>query len=125
MAETCLKLDPYNPSVMGLLENLRGIKKSQAGIDAARKNLQSMENQIRTNPGDVQAAFNLAAAYFQLQQTDRAVQVFNRVLASPTVDPNAVLSVAKVYADIQNLPKLEATLERLVKVSPANPEALV
>jgi len=82
-----------------------------------------MEEQTRTNPADIQAAFNLAGAYLQMQQTDRAVQVFERVIANPAVDPNAILSIAKVYADIQNLPKLEAALERLVKISPANPEA--
>jgi len=123
IAQTCLKLDPYNGSVLGLLENLKNIKNQQASIDHARNNLQVMEEQTRTNPADIQAAFNLAGAYLQMQQTDRAVQVFERVIANPAVDPNAILSIAKVYADIQNLPKLEAALERLVKISPANPEA--
>jgi len=123
VAETCLKLDPYNGSVQGLLENLKKIKNDQANIAKARNNIQGMEEQIRTNPGDIQAAFNLAGAYLEMQQTDRAAMVFDRVIANPNVDPNAVLSIAKAYADMQNYTKLESTLERLVKVSPANPEA--
>ena len=123
VAETCLKMDPYNPSVQGLLENLKKIKSDQANIEKARNNLDGMEAQVRANPADVQGAFNLAGAYLQMAQTDRAVLVFDRVLANPKVEPNAVLSIARAYAEMQNYGKLETTLERLVKVTPTNPEA--
>ncbi len=41
---------------------------------------------MRKNPADFQAAFNLAGAYLQMQQTDHAVQVLDGVLNSPQAD---------------------------------------
>ena len=41
---------------------------------------------MRKNPADFQAAFDLAANYLQMQQTDRAVQVLDGVLNSPQAD---------------------------------------
>ncbi len=153
VAATCLKLDPFNGQVRGLLETVKSYKKAEQ----AQGTLQQMEAATRKNPADFQAAFNLAANYLQLQQTDSAVQVLNGVLNSPVVDPNAlralitafssfgnqagiqqtvdkleahtnldasaVLSIAQAYAALGNVPKLEGTLERLTKVMPTSPEA--
>ena len=41
-----------------------------------------MEDDVRKNPANFQAAFNLAGAYLQMQQTNRAVQVLDGVLNS-------------------------------------------
>ena len=152
VAQTCLKLDPYNGSVRGLIETIKVWKQQNAGTET----LQQMEDATRKNPADFQAAFNLAGNYLQLQQTDRAVQVLNGVLNSPQADPNAlraliqafssfgnlaglqrtvdkleahpnldanaVLSIAQAYAALGNVTKLEAALEKLTKLMPANPE---
>jgi tetratricopeptide (TPR) repeat protein len=153
IAETCLKLDPYNGQVRGLLDSVKSYKK----LDQTQGSLHQMEEAALKNPKDFQTAFNLAGSYLQLQQTDRAVQVLNGVLNSPQVDPNAlraliqafssfgnitgvqqtadkleaqsnldanaVLSLAQGYATIANVGKLEATLERLTKLMPTSPEA--
>ena len=57
-----------------------------------------------------------------LQQTVDRLEALER--ANPTnVDANAVLASAQAYAELQNVPKLEAALEKLTKVMPQSPEA--
>jgi tetratricopeptide (TPR) repeat protein len=123
VAKTCLVLDPYNGQVVTLLDNLKNIKASQAHYEDARKNLKDMEDQVRTNPAALQVAFDLAGTYLQMQQTDRAVQVLSQIAASPYAPGSAVLNIAKIFAQMQNWPRLEAALERFVKLEPSNPEA--
>jgi tetratricopeptide (TPR) repeat protein len=124
IAETCLKLDPYNGQVLGLVSSLRGIRKQQGGdFDKARQNLQQMEDTVRDNPTNFQAALNLAATYFQMRETDRAVAIFDRMATNPHVNAEVLLTIAKVYVDMGNMAKLETTLEQLVKVMPESPEA--
>jgi tetratricopeptide (TPR) repeat protein len=57
-----------------------------------------------------------------LQRTVEKIEALER--ANPTnIDPNAVLATAQAYAALQNVPKLEASLEKLTKVMPESPEA--
>jgi tetratricopeptide (TPR) repeat protein len=123
IAETCLKLDPHNEQVHGLLENLKSYKKQSAGIKQSQASLQHLEDEVRNNPTNFQAALDLASADLQMQQTNRAIEALDGLLANPRVDASAVLAVAQAYAQMQNTPKLESALERLVKVTPASPEA--
>ncbi len=129
IAETCQKLDPYNGQVVGLVANLRSYKqradadaKNRAEIEKNRANLQPLEEEVARNPTNYQAAFNLASTYATMQRPDRAAQILDRVLNDPNVQPNAVLAIAQAYASMTNWPKLEATLERLVKLMPNDPE---
>ena len=123
IVQTCLKLDPYNGQVAVLLDNLKSAKANQARFEEARNNLQAMEDQVRTNPASLQTAFDLAGAYLQMQQTDRAVQVLLGIVQNPYAQAQAVLTVANAFIQMQNWAKLETCLERLVKLAPANPEA--
>jgi hypothetical protein len=45
------------------------------------------------------------------------------VVESPQVNPGAIVEIARLYASIGNLAKLEGTLEKLVQVAPTSPEA--
>ncbi|MCE0499109.1 MAG: DUF2723 domain-containing protein [Methylacidiphilales bacterium] len=127
VAQTCQKMDPYNGAVQDLVKNLTNVKKSeteqQGNIEQAKSNLQKMEDEVRSHPTNVQAAFDLASAYFQMHNNERAVQLLDGVLNRSNVEPNAVLGVAQAYAQMQNWPKLEGTLEKMVKIMPENPEA--
>ncbi|MCX6923958.1 MAG: DUF2723 domain-containing protein [Verrucomicrobia bacterium] len=113
IAETCLKLDPYNGQVRGLVENIKSYKKQSAGIEQARTNFQQMEDEVRKNPSDVQAAFNLAGAYLQMQQTNRAVEVLDGVLKSAPADLNALRGLVQAYTSFGHLGGLQRTVDKL------------
>jgi tetratricopeptide (TPR) repeat protein len=123
VAETCLKLDPYNAQVRGIIDNLQGYKKQQRQFDQARNNLQRLEEEWRKSPTNLQAAFNLVGVCLQTQQTNRAIQILDGLLLAPGAESNAVLNVVQAYARMAHWPKLEAAMEKLVKVMPGSPEA--
>ncbi len=128
VAQTCLKLDPYNGQVRGLVENVKAYKQSSAGIDQARGSLGQLEEAVNKNPTDVQAAFNLAMAYLSLQQTDRAVQVLDGVLNSPRADAAVLRGLIQAYGSFGNhagLEKVVGKLEALMRTNPANSQATV
>jgi len=89
----------------------------------ARNDLQTMEDEVRKNPNNSQAAVQLASVYLQMQQTGRTVQLLDGVLTNTAAVPNAVVRAAQIFSQIGDWPKLEASLERLTKVSPDSPEA--
>jgi tetratricopeptide (TPR) repeat protein len=124
VVKTCLKLDPFNGQVMGLktqLESFRGGQPAQAL--APQDNVAQLEKRVKDNPGDVQAAFNLASAYLQMQQTNNAYQVLDRALEKSQTNVGALLAIAQAWAQLGNYGKLESTLEKLSKAAPDSPEA--
>jgi tetratricopeptide (TPR) repeat protein len=82
-----------------------------------------LEKRVKDNPGDVQAAFNLASAYLQMQQTNNAYQVLDRALEKSQTNVGALLAIAQAWAQLGNYGKLESTLEKLSKAAPDSPEA--
>jgi tetratricopeptide (TPR) repeat protein len=123
VAQACLKLDPYNAQVMGLVQNLQSYRKQTGALDPNRGGLLKLEEEVQKSPSNFAAAFELASAYMQLQQMDKAIQVLDGVLASPAADYAAVLGVAQAYISLKNAQKLEVALEKLVKVAPDKPES--
>jgi tetratricopeptide (TPR) repeat protein len=125
VAQTCLKLDPYNGQVIDLVRRLSSFRNQPgADVNPAVQGISQLENLVRDNPTNFQFAFSLASAYLQLQQTQRATEILEqRVLNSPQADPNAILTVAQLFAQMGNYPKLDAALEKLVKLVPESPEA--
>ena len=128
VAETCLKLDPYNGQVRGLVENVRSYKKQSAGYEQAQATFTRLEDDVRKNPGNFQAAFDLAGAYLQIAQTDRAVQILDGVLNYPQTDASALRGLVQAFSSFGNRDGLQKTaekLEALVRANPANPQAAV
>lgn len=123
VAETCLKLDPYNGQVIDLVRRLRDAVKNSAEFEKMQQNLEQMEAEVRNNPTNFQAAFNLASFYIQAQQPGNAMVVLDGVVSNPQVNAEALLGVANIYIQMQSWAKVEAALERLVQVAPEAPEA--
>jgi beta-lactamase regulating signal transducer with metallopeptidase domain/tetratricopeptide (TPR) repeat protein len=123
VAETCLKLDPDNGQVRGLVESIKGYKRQSAGMKQAQANFQQLEDEVRNNPTNYQAALDLASSYAQVQDTKRRVTVLQALSDRPDLQANILRQLARQHAEMQNMPKLETVLERLVKVTPASPEA--
>jgi tetratricopeptide (TPR) repeat protein len=127
VAKTCLKLDPYSGQVRGLVSNLEGFKSQRVGqaqpAPQPVADLETVEKQILNAGSNAQAMVELAKIYLQMQQTGRAAQLLDGVLNSTSAEPAAVIRAAMVYGDMQNWPKMESSLEKLVKISPESPEA--
>ena len=122
VAQTCLKLDPYNDQTKGLVNQLQEFKKQSAMRGQVENQLQQMENETRNNPTNFQNIFKLAEIYLQMQQTNRVVALFDQALANTNIPPEGIGLIAQFYAQTGNLPKLESTLEILAKALPNRPE---
>jgi thioredoxin-like negative regulator of GroEL len=123
IVNTCLKFDPENPTMHGLLQNLQDIKKGQTQTQAAKSQLSVIEARYNSNPADLNVAFEMASAYLSLQRTNEANGVLERLVQQTNASPTTLLSVANAYQQLQNINGLEMTLAKLTKVLPENPEA--
>ena len=81
-----------------------------------------MENEARTNPDNLQNLLSLASIYLQMQQTNRAIELFDRALANPHLTSSEAGFIAQEYAKMGNLTKLEGVLQKLVTLAPDQPE---
>jgi tetratricopeptide (TPR) repeat protein len=122
VAETCRKLDPYNGQVLGLVLSLRDTVKRYGEMEQSRASFRKLHDEATQHPTNFQAVINLASAYLALQQTNAATALFDRMLTNPHLNPSAALFLAQYYADTRNWPQLEASLEKLVKLMPDQPE---
>jgi predicted Zn-dependent protease len=57
-----------------------------------------------------------------MQQTNRAIELFDRALTQPHLKPSEAGFIAQTYAQIGNLVKLEGVIEKLVTLVPDQPE---
>jgi tetratricopeptide (TPR) repeat protein len=122
VAETCQKLDPNNDQVKGLVKQLGDFKNQSAARSQVETQVQHMENEVRTNPANFQNLFSLAGIYLQMQQTNRVIELFDKALAEPHLGPGEAGFIAQAYAQMGNLTKLEAVLQKLAELVPNQPE---
>jgi tetratricopeptide (TPR) repeat protein len=123
IAETCLKLDPYNQQIVEIIGNLKTFKQQNTEHLKAVSQIGQMENTARTNPADVHNLVVLGVTYAQIQNTNRAMELIDLALASTNADVSDVSTIAAFYSQLNNLPKLEVALEKLAALSPGQPEA--
>ena len=81
-----------------------------------------MENEAHNNPGNLQNLLTLASLYLQMQQTNRTIELFNRVMADPHLSSSMAGFIAQTYAKMGNLAKLEEVLRKIVVLVPDHPE---
>jgi tetratricopeptide (TPR) repeat protein len=122
VAQTCLKLDPYNDQVRGTVRQLGDFKNQSATRSQVETQLQQMEAEAHANPGDLQNLLSLASLYLQMQQTNRTIELFDRVMADPHLSSNVAGFIAQTYAKMGNLAKLEEVLQKIVILVPDQPE---
>jgi tetratricopeptide (TPR) repeat protein len=125
VADTCYKLDPNNDQIAGLAKQLDAVKVGNVPGQQGPVSLEQLQKDSDNDTNNIQAAFNLAQAYVQRGQNDKAVEALDRVLNNPKVDVNAIIMLAKVYASPQfnSFPKLELALRKLTEIQPHSPEA--
>jgi thioredoxin-like negative regulator of GroEL len=118
VAETCRKLDPENPTIVNMVRQLTELR-DQVSMNGP---LTKLEEQVRANPDDFKKAFELWSRYMQMQQTDRALEVIDKIISNPHATLATVQDAAQAYIQMNNLPKVELALEKLVKLAPGEPE---
>ena len=104
VARTCLKLDPYNDSVAGLIQNLENFKK-EAGMP------------------DYQKMLSEAGYYLQNQQTNKAADILAQLNTRTDIPANDLQGIAQFFAMTRDFSRLETTLKTLTVVEPDMPEA--
>jgi len=126
VALTWQKLDPYNESANGMVNQLTGMKNGPAPAAPApapaHATLDQMEKTFQDHPADYQNALSLVAAYLQMQRGDKATTVLDQMMAGPVTNEQVLQFVAEAYGQLGNFPKLETTVERLTQLNPHSPE---
>ena len=129
IAQTCLKFDPYNGWVSGMVDQLEQIKKDAPERTRLANQLQQMEVEEQKNPTNFQNALELARLYFQMQQTNRAVELLrsslalmDQALANSNLPYADIAAMAQISAQLGDMAKLEILLSRLVRLAPDQPE---
>jgi tetratricopeptide (TPR) repeat protein len=82
-----------------------------------------LQQKFQTNANNIGLAFELIQIYLATRQTNLALEMADGLAARTDENANILFNAANVYRELQNWPKMEAMLLRLVKVIPANPEA--
>lgn len=118
IAETALKLDPYNGQIAGLIANLRDWKKRIGANDT-----QKLEEQVRTDPTNLHAALNLAFIYLQSQQMERAHPLLDGLINNPHADATALTTIVGWCQQLGDFPRMERAMSRVVQIQPQNAEA--
>jgi tetratricopeptide (TPR) repeat protein len=130
VAQTCLKLDPFNDGIKGLVTNLQDVKKQYAARSQFQDQLQKLQADVTANPTNFQNVLALGNLYEQMQDTNRAVELFKQAtgmfdlaLTDPNIQADNVRAMAEIAAMTGDLPKLEVVLEKFTLLKPDEPEA--
>jgi tetratricopeptide (TPR) repeat protein len=130
VAQTCLKLDPFNDQVKNLIRQLQEFKSQSASRGQFQEQLQKLQTEAAANPTNFQNILALGTLYTQMQDTNhtfllfsQAVGLFDQALASPAVRSEDILAMAQISAALGNVGKLETVLKKLVAINPNQPEA--
>jgi hypothetical protein len=122
VGETCKKLDPYNDQITDLINTVKSWKGQSSQRLQSMNQLDSMDAIARTNPADVQNLVVLGNANLQMQQTNRAVELFNLALSRPELNFSEAATIAQFFAQMGNYTQLQVALEKMVALAPDQPE---
>ena len=91
--------------------------------------MRGLEAEAQKNPMNFQNTLELARFYYQVQQTNRAVELlrnaiglFDQALTNPNIRFPDVAAMAQIAAQLGDMSKLEITLQKLVSLAPDQPE---
>lgn len=132
VANTALRLDPFNPSVIDLVERLKQMHGSAPQLAVARQIFQRQEEEYRTNPNNVSNAIALAQTYVDNQLFLQATQVFAHVVArlepewqaTPT-NPTTGAYLAAAYVQLRQPVRARIILNKLIELPGVDPNTLI
>jgi tetratricopeptide (TPR) repeat protein/uncharacterized membrane protein YphA (DoxX/SURF4 family) len=122
VAETCLKLDPFNDQVANTITQLKAIRDQNASHTKAVAELGQLEDLARTNPDNITNLIFLGGTYLQMQQTNRAIQLFNEAIANPKIQVRDANALAQYFGQLGYLNGFEAALQKMIVLEPTVPE---
>ncbi len=131
VAQTCIKLDPYNDQIKNLINTLEEFQKQSGQRAEMQGQLEKLQTEATVNPTNFQNILTLGGVYFQMQETNRATELFRQAsglfdqeLANPNARPENVTAMAQIAAMSNDFNKLGAILKKLVALLPNQPEPL-
>ncbi len=131
VAETCIKLDPYNDQIKNLINQLKQFKAESATRGQVQDQLQKLQSEAVAHPTNFQNVLTLGSLLTQMQETNRAAELFHQAAAlfgqelnDPKARPENISAMAQIAALIGDYDKLELTLKKLVTLLPDQPEPL-
>jgi tetratricopeptide (TPR) repeat protein len=80
-----------------------------------------MEATARTNPADARNLITLGGAYYQMQQTNRAVELFHQALDVTNLSLADITTLAQCFAQLSDFPRLKVCLEKMTALVPKQP----
>ncbi len=133
IAVTSQKLDPNNSQMDNLISELDRIKQQQSAMGSAQQpgipttnqiqaEITQLEKQFRAQPSNLQVAAKLVTDYLQVQQNNKALPIIDALISNPQADANMLLFAAQVGNQLNQMPRVEQALAKLVKLNPENPE---
>ncbi|MFO1475885.1 MAG: DUF2723 domain-containing protein [Verrucomicrobiota bacterium] len=123
VADTCRRLDPENGAIVNMIDQLNRMKSQPDLISATQEEIQTLNQQFKSNPDDFQKGFDLASKYMQIHEPDHATQVLESMLNNPHASVDVIMSLVRAFAEMNDVNHLAMALEKVVQIDPNQPEA--
>jgi tetratricopeptide (TPR) repeat protein len=126
IAQTFQRLDPYNPSAKGLVDQLTGYKQQSTQAQQTAGQIAGLEALHRSNPTNFDVALKLVQEYARIGQPARASEVLDRFMFNPQTDVNTFFMLADLYGQLQMPEKRQLALAQMVGIADriaAHPQA--
>ena len=105
------KLDPLNSKIGLAIGQIRNTQQVQ-------KIIQQLEQQLTTQPHNLQLVGDLAKAYLRIQQFNRVPALFDNFIVQPTTTPGDMLQIAQFYLSAQQVQLALHTIEQATQRFP-------
>jgi tetratricopeptide (TPR) repeat protein len=123
IAQTALDIDPNNAQFKYLRDEIAKYQESEMSVNQLQQQIGQLIASFQADPANLTSAFALASAYTQLQQSNAAYSVLDRLLAASNVTADAVIQTALFARELRNVQLMERALIRLTEVNAQSPEA--
>ena len=118
-------LSPKFESEIDQIRDFYWAREYNAGVKAAQgeevdfdRALTRFKNATLIRAGRLEAWRNLAYVYYQLDQDDRAIATYQRIVAADSVDANSLYSLGVLYISQDRYQEAEQVLTQLSRIAP-------
>ena len=114
--QKAIKINPHHEYILFCMGRILYARKEYE--DAKRYLIRAVEQ----NP-DIETQNTLALTYYELEEYQSAINIFNNLIAKHPQNISVLMSLAKCYEKLGNADKALEYLEKLVTIFPDNEEA--